>query len=482
MQFNSFGFILLFMPVTLLAYFLLNKAGKLAGKLVLIAASAVFYGYMDLKSLAVLVVSMAVNYLFAVLIRKRDTGRRLLAAVPIAVNICLLLLFKYLNFGISNLNTFFGTEIALRDLILPVGLSFITFQQIAYVVAVYKGELENVSLVDYAAFILYFPKILMGPLTDPVDFITQLNDPSLKRINWENVAFGLKIFCFGLFKKVIIADTFAAAVTWGFNNVSGATAMDWIVVTLSYTFEKYFDFSGYCDMAVGVSLMLNILLPINFDSPYKAISIRDYWKRWHISLTRFFTKYIYFPLGGSRKGTFRTCLNVMIVFLISGIWHGANWTFILWGLLHGLFLVIDRLFDKTEERIFTPVRWGVTFSVLNILALLFRSGSISQWKSILKTMFGFQSMNMSEDLITAFKIKETALFENVLHLQYFTKNVRGFWPLVFLAAAFAICLIPENNYRNLRKISAVSIIAAAVAFIWSFICLGGESVFVYFNF
>ena len=172
----------------------------------------------------------------------------------------------------------------------------------------------------------------------------------------------------------------------------------------------------------------------------------------------------------------------MIVFLISGIWHGANWTFILWGLLHGLFLVIDRLFDKTEERIYTPVRWGATFAVLNVLALLFRSDSIGQWKHIMKTMLCFQNMNLSDDLITAFRIKETAIFENVFRIQSLTENVRGFWPLVFLIAGFAICLIPQNNYRNLKKISAISMIAAAVAFIWSFICLGGESVFVYFNF
>jgi len=470
------------MPATLLVYFLSNRISAVAGKCVLIAASAVFYAYMDLKSFTVLCVSIAVNYLFAVLMSRREGHRKLLAAVPIAVNICLLLLFKYLNFGISNLNAFFGTELAMRNLVLPVGLSFITFQQIAYVVAVYRRELERPALLDYLAFILYFPKILMGPLTDPVDFIGQLNDPANRRISWDNVACGVKIFCFGLFKKVILADTFAAAVTWGFSNLSAATSMDWILVTLSYTFEKYFDFSGYCDMAVGVSLMLNITLPINFDSPYKAVSIRDYWKRWHISLTRFFTKYIYFPLGGSRKGKLMTCVNVMIVFLISGVWHGANWTFILWGVLHGAFLVFDRLFEKTEEKVFLPVRWGATFTVLNLLALLFRSDSIGQWRGIIKKIVFFADTTVSEGLITAFKVRETALFENLLHLQYLTENVRGFWMLVFLIAGFVICLIPQNNYRNLRKISLFSMIAAAVLFIWSFICLSGESVFVYFNF
>lgn len=248
-------------------------------------------------------------------------------------------------------------------------------------------------------------------------------------------------------------------VSWAFTNL-GATSMDWLLAMLAYTFEIYFDFSGYSDMAVGASMMFNITLPINFDSPYKAVSIRDFWKRWHISLTKFLTKYIYIPLGGSKKGFLFTCVNTMIVFLISGIWHGANWTFILWGLLHGAFSVFDRLLEKTQINIFEPVRWLATFLAVNVLWLLFRADSVQQWLDILQMIKGFYNTSASADLLEIFPVSMP----------------------VFMMASFAICVVPENNYRNLKKLSAVSMVLAALALAWGIICLGRESVFVYYNF
>lgn len=367
-------------------------------------------------------------------------------------------------------------------IILPVGISFFTFQQIAYVVAVFNNQVENCSIIDYLAFILYFPKLLMGPLVDPVEFIGQLNNSKLKKVNWDNLYFGVKIFCFGLFKKLMIADVFASGVAWAYTNIETATSMDWILVMLFYTFEIYFDFSGYSDMAVGTSLMLNITLPINFDSPYKAISVRDFWKRWHISLTKFLTKYIYIPLGGSRKGRLFTYVNTMIVFLISGVWHGANWTFILWGAFHGIFMVFDRMFEKHENEIFEPVRWITTFSIINVLWLLFRSDSIAQWYNILKTIFSFGNTSVSNGLISSFVLPEMSFMQNALHLSNFTSNICGFWMLIFIVCAFGICLLPENNYHKIKKSSMVEMLLAVVAFVWSILCLSGESVFVYFNF
>ena len=482
MQFNSFVFILLLLPLSVIAYFLGNKINSLVGKIVLIVASIIFYVNMDISMFTIIGISLVVNYVFTVLIRKFNKWSKLFLCLPIAVNIGLLLYFKYLNFAITNINLFLGKELPLKELIMPIGISFFTFQQIAYVVASYKNELKNNSVIDYLAYILYFPKILMGPLTDPVEFLDQFNDDNLKKINWENIAYGIKIFSLGLFKKVMIADIFANAVTWGYTNIDTATALDWLLVSLFYTFEIYFDFSGYSDMAVGASMMLNISLPINFDSPYKALSIRDFWKRWHISLTKFFTKYIYIPLGGSRKGRLLTYINTMIVFLISGIWHGANWTFILWGVLHGVFMVFDRVFEKVEEKVFEPVRWFLTFNVVNILWLLFRSDSIQQWKIILEKIIFMQNTAISDGLINTFAIQETGFIKNILHLDIFVNNIRGFWMLVYILLAFGICLIPENNYKNLKKLSFVNMLLAAIVFVWGFICLSGESVFVYFNF
>ncbi len=330
MLLNSDIFIFLFFPLLILAYFLCNRFHMMAGKMVLIIGSLIFYAYADWRMLFFLLASVACNYFFTYLMRYAGR-RKAFLVTPLAANVGLLLFFKYTGFLVTNLNLLLKTEYVIPKPLVPLGISFITFQQIAYLAAVYRGELERTELIDYLAYILYFPKLLMGPLTEPVDFIAQLNDPTAKRVNNDHIAQGLKIFSFGLLKKVILADTFAAAFAWGCENIDVLTSMDCFVVMLAYTFEIYFDFSGYSDMAVGVSRMLNITLPMNFDSPYKALSVRDFWKRWHISLTNFFTKYLYIPLGGSRKGKLFTYLNVMIVFIVSGVWHGAGWAFILWG-------------------------------------------------------------------------------------------------------------------------------------------------------
>lgn len=398
MQFNSFVFILLLMPITALLYFVSNKFNEKIGKIIIILASLFFYTYTDVSVAVVLMVSIIVNYLFVFLLSKSSSKKKLFFLFPLIVNIGLLVYYKYTNFAISNYNLIFSKEIPLKEIVLPIGISFFTFQQIAYCVAIYEENLK-LNLIDYLAYILYFPKLLMGPLMDPIDFCSQFNDSSLKRVNAENIANGLKIFSYGLFKKLVLADTFSKAVTWGFTNIDTASSMELILVMLFYTFEIYFDFSGYSDMAVGASAILNIKLPFNFDSPYKAISIRDFWKRWHISLTSFFTKYIYIPLGGNRKGALFTSINTMIVFTVSGIWHGANWTFILWGILHGLFSLFDRYLEKIEEKIIKPVRWIVSFGIINLLWILFRADSVSQWIYILKRMIALSDLNVSDGLV-----------------------------------------------------------------------------------
>lgn len=458
MQLNSYVFVLVFLPLMVLAFFTLGKINKWMGKVVLIIGSIIFYGYSDSSALVILGISLAINLCFVKLIEGSE-WKKLFMAIPVIINVGLLCYFKYTNFAIININALLGSGFALKELALPVGISFFTFQQIAYIVAVYRREIASVSVMDYIAYILYFPKLLMGPLMEPVDFLEQLNDEKINKIDWNHIAYGAKIFSLGLLKKGLFADAFAQVVSWAFTNL-GATSMDWLLAMLAYTFEIYFDFSGYSDMAVGASMMFNITLPINFDSPYKAVSIRDFWKRWHVSLTKFLTKYIYIPLGGSKKGFLFTCVNTMIVFLISGIWHGANWTFILWGLLHGAFSVFDRLLEKTQINIFEPVRWLATFLAVNVLWLLFRADSVQQWLDILQMIKGFYNTSASADLLEIFPVSMP----------------------VFMMASFAICVVPENNYRNLKKLSAVSMVLAALALAWGIICLGRESVFVYYNF
>ena len=481
MQFNSYIFILAFLPLMIILYFLLNKYNFIAGKSILIFGSLFFYAYSNKTTLIFLSISVIINYSFTLLIRKFK-WKKLFLTVPVIINIGFLLYFKYLNFVILNITNLFKIEYSYKDIVFPIGISFITFQQIAYLVSMYREEIVYDNFVDYLTYILYFPKLLMGPLVEPADFLSQINDSETKKINWNHIAEGLKIFSFGLFKKMLLADTFANAVSWGYANIDIATSMDWYLVMLSYTFQIYFDFSGYSDMAVGISRMFNITLPINFDSPYKAISIRDFWKRWHISLTVFLTRYIYIPLGGNRKGKIRTYLNTMIIFLISGIWHGANWTFILWGILHGILSVFERIFEKAEKKVIEPVRWFFTFLWINILWLLFSANSVSQWKVILTKIFTFQNTSISDELINVFKIQELNVVTNMFHIENMTSNIRGLWLLAFIIISYGICLLPENNYKKMSKLSLVTMILAAVACSWSILCLSKESVFVYFNF
>lgn len=484
MQFNSYIFILLYLPIIVVGYFMSNKISFQFGKMWLIVGSVVFYLYGGgVKATLILGLSIAINIVIVQIMIRYCRYRKVFLGIAIIGNIALLFYYKYVNFFISNWNQIFGTEHEFLNLILPMGISFFTFQQIAYLVRVYQNIAMEINVLDYLTYILFFPKLVMGPLMEPEDFISQLNDTQKRKVNWDSIACGIKIFSFGLLKKMVLADTFASAVTWGYADIEAATSMDWLLIMLFYTFEIYFDFSGYSDMATGISLMLNIQLPINFDSPYKALSIRNFWKRWHISLTTFLTKYIYIPLGGSKKGKVRTYINTMFVFLISGIWHGANWTFILWGMLHGLLSVADRIFEKAQKRLMEVVRWVCTFLAVNVLWLLFRSDSISQWKTILYRILTFQDLSVSDGLLRVFRLPEAGALVNTLHIvDILETEVRGLWMLLFLITAIILCLVPENNYRKLFRNNALWMLAAAVAFIWAFLCLGGESVFVYFNF
>lgn len=429
MQFNSFLFILIFLPIFLITYFIGNMVNKKCGQGFMIVAGLVFYYFAGIESFKVFLISTIVNVILVLILNRVHKGTKVLLIITIVANVGLLLYYKYVSFIITTTPVSFAastTTIAtVQNFIMPLGISFFTFQQIMYVVGVFRGEIEKVDILDYMAYITFFPKLLMGPMAEPVDFLTQINNPELKKLNFDNLACGLKLFSFGLFKKLVIADTFTRGVEWGFTNIETATAADMILTMLCYTFVIYFDFSGYTDMATGISKMINIDLPINFDSPYKATSIRDFWKRWHISLTKFFTKYIYFPMGGSRKGKIRTCVNIMIVFLVSGLWHGANFTFILWGAIYGFLQVLERFFYKYFSKLSEVVRWIYTFGAVNVLWLLFRSESIAQWHTILYKILVFQNTAISDGMINSFMLPETSLLFKLLHLTEIDESVRG---------------------------------------------------------
>ncbi|MCW9026034.1 MAG: MBOAT family protein, partial [Thiovulaceae bacterium] len=351
MLFNSYEFIFMFLPITFFIYFFLNnKKLTEASKSWLVITSLFFYSWWNIIYLPLILTSMLFNFTVGNSLTKtkehKQIPKKSLLFIGIVANIGLLGYFKYSDFFISNLNIALDSNIELLHLALPLAISFFTFQQIAYLVDSYKSETKEYDFLNYAVFVSFFPQLIAGPIVHHKEMMPQFANIKNKIINYNNIALGLFIFSIGLFKKVIIADTFAIWATAGFDTAITLNLFEAWATSLSYTFQLYFDFSGYTDMAIGSALLFNIKLPINFNSPYKATNIQDFWRRWHITLSRFLKDYIYIPLGGNRKGNYRTYSNLMATFLIGGIWHGAGWTFIFWGFLHGFALVINRIWSS----------------------------------------------------------------------------------------------------------------------------------------
>jgi D-alanyl-lipoteichoic acid acyltransferase DltB (MBOAT superfamily) len=394
-------------------------------------------------------------------------------AFGIFANLALLFYFKYTNFFIENLNAFLGKDIAFTRLLLPVGISFFTFQQIGWLVDSFRKETRDYSFWEYFLFTVYFPKIAMGPILLHGEFIPQLKDPFRLKADSRNMAQGLMILAVGLFKKVILAEFFAGPVNWGYAQVEILSSTDAFLVMLAYTFQLYFDFSGYCDMAMGISRMFNLELPLNFDSPYKAMSPVEFWKRWHMTLTRFLRKYIYFPLGGSRKGNLRTYMNIMAVFLVSGFWHGAAWTFILWGALHGAAQALNRVFKRQWENLHTAFRWMVTFLFVNLTWVIFRSESISQAKLFLKRLLDFGNMQINPSFMDSFKMVELPI--------WLTEH-RVFTVLGLYGAVLCLVMNARNMGETELRPTFLRGAGTAVLLVWSVLSLAGISGFIYFQF
>lgn len=304
MGFNSFFYILFFLPLSIVGYFALNRIKKYTlANIFLLCISLWFIGYINVIYALIICGSILVNYLFVAILRRVSAGRlrKSILGIGILCNVVLLLYFKYYNFFVENINMAFNTGLLTKQILLPLGISFYTFQQIAFLVDAYRGQNDKVSFLEYALYVAYFPHVASGPIFMHNDIIEQFKDNSKRSLDYQNLSSGLYCFAIGLFKKVIIADTFANAVAWGFGNVDAMSSLDIFIVSLCYTFQLYFDFSGYCDMAIGTSRMFNIDLPINFDSPYQATSIVNFWGRWHLTLTQFLREYIYFPWGEAKR-------------------------------------------------------------------------------------------------------------------------------------------------------------------------------------
>jgi len=372
---------------------------------------------------------------------------------------------------------------------LPLGISFFTFQQLSYVIDSYKGDVPIYNFWDYALFVTYFPQLIAGPIVTHDEMVPQFADKKKKKFNYENFSKGLYAFALGMAKKVIIADLFGLVVDSAFEDVSSIGTMNALLVMLSYTFQIYFDFSGYCDMATGIGKMMNIDITMNFNSPYKAISIVDFWKRWHITLTRFFTRYIYIPLGGNRKGEFRTYINILIVFLVSGIWHGANWTFILWGALHGIANIITRFIDKKtnlfsnpKSKIIKICLWFITFIFINLSWVIFRADSVTQAFEFFKQLFSMNFVPLNNDYIDLLRP------DGLTFVCYFIPIVGDyiikFAPaiLILFALVISTCFINTNERIKKFKPDLIKSFITAVMLVWSVMSFAGVSSFLYWNF
>ena len=434
MLFNSYSFIFLYLPIVLLGFFQLARLSRSYAAAWLALASLFFYGYWNPAYVGLLLLSIACNYAFGTWIAKtgaRKTAgvfplqlrgdapsgsvKKHLLIVAIAANLVLLAYYKYANFFVGNLDALLGTDWNLVNVILPLGISFFTFTQIAFLVDTYQGKVKEYNFVHYMLFVTYFPHLIAGPILHHKEMMPQFAKPATYRFNYENLSVGLTIFFIGLFKKVILADNLAFYVPTVFDAPAAGVHLTFIEAwggALCYTLQLYFDFSGYSDMAIGLSRMFGIILPLNFHSPYKSVNIIEFWRHWHMTLSRFLRDYLYIPLGGNRKSRMRRYVNLMTTMLLGGLWHGAGWTFVIWGGLHGAFLVLNHgwhslrraLGQDTKAALSRPAHALavlLTFLAVTLAWVFFRAADLHTATTITQTMLGFNGVTLPDNWFTS---------------------------------------------------------------------------------
>lgn len=400
MLFNSHIFIFVFLPIVFLGFYGIARASRTLAALWLTLASLFFYGWWDVRYVGLLLGSIVFNYGAGYLIGHNFLHRaKLLLIGAIVFDLVLLGYFKYTNFFIENLNVLTGTALLTTEIVLPLGISFFTFTQIAFLVDTYQGKVKEYNFIHYTLFVTYFPHLIAGPVLHHKEMMPQFAKPSCYQFSYENLLIGLTVFFIGLFKKVVIADGIAPYVGPVFAAQGLGVTLTFLDAwggALCYTLQLYFDFSGYSDMAIGLSRLFGVTLPLNFHSPYKAANIIEFWRRWHMSLSQFLRDYLYIPLGGNRKGNVRRYLNLLITMLLGGLWHGAGWTYVLWGGLHGCFLMINHGWQELRRRFWPnpPLKFLrvisvlITFSAVVVAWVFFRAENIDAATAILKAMAG----------------------------------------------------------------------------------------------
>ena len=482
MLFNSYIFILLFLPLCIAGYFLLNRIKPVVANVYLLGMSLWVYGYLNPSYIAIIVSSVIINYLFYLGIKKSDkkAGRKAMLIFSVVINLGILAWFKYMDFFIENINAVFKSDYALLKIALPLGISFFTFQQLSFVIDTYRGEVADYGFIDYACYVTFFPQLVAGPIVSHDEFIPQFQKEENRKVNFDNLTKGIYLFVLGLSKKVLIADIFGAAVDTGYGTVKTLSSTAALFIILGYTIQLYFDFSGYCDMALGIGKMFNIKLPNNFNSPYKSANISEFWDRWHMTLTRFFTKYVYIPLGGNRKGKVRTYVNIMTVFFLSGLWHGADWTFVFWGVCHGLLLVLYRIFKKQLDKIPRIIGTFFTFITVNILWVFFRAPGFNTAFRVFRRVFNGGFEMLPDTMTEAFNLPEI----NFIFMGKAGMYLPHILTLVMLLFSLGIIFFAKNNHETAddKPISIHKALPTGVLLAWCVLSLDSVSSFLYFNF
>ncbi|HEY1326795.1 MAG TPA: MBOAT family protein [Casimicrobiaceae bacterium] len=466
MLFNSYEYLVYFLPAALAGYFLLSRRPAWAIAW-LVAASLFFYAWWKPSDLPLIVASIVGNFVLGRALQRAPASNRWLLPLAIGANLAALAVYKYADFALQTFATATGRNVPLLHIALPLGISFFTFTQIAFLVDCRRGKASEPSLNQYGLFVSFFPHLLSGPILHHSEMMPQFASPSNKRPRSANLSAGLFLLCIGLAKKVLIADTLAPIADAGFAHPAQQSMPGAWLSVLAYTLQIYFDFSGYTDMALGSALMFNIRLPINFDSPYRALDLRDFWRRWHITLSRFLREYLYIPLGGNRRGEARTLANLLVTFALGGLWHGAAWTFVAWGVLHGVGLVTLRLWRRLGLELPNLLAWAITMLFVMCTWVFFRAASLGDAVAMLRAMVGLSGVPAAG----------TGWIPAVGALT-------GAWPAIVAIGAFVLCLRARNSNRMVaefrpRLVNGAAVTAGLVA---ALLQLGNVSPFIYFNF
>lgn len=490
MVFNSYIFVLLLLPVCLAGYYSINHFQKYTlAKCFLIGISLWFYAYFHISYLLLIIGSILFNYLAYILMRNTKC-KNVIKIAAITINLAVLFIFKYYDFFINNINSIFKTNISFLNILLPLGISFFTFQQIGFIVDAANNKNNiNYKFIDYSLFVCFFPQLVAGPIVSHDELIPQFSNANNKHFNYEHFSKGLTAFILGLSKKVLIADVFAKFADYGFSIAGELNTPSAILVAFAYIIQLYFDFSGYSDMARGLALMLNIHLPLNFDSPFKTTNPADFWTHWHITLSRFLTKYVYIPLGGNRKGAFRTYLNIFIVFFLSGLWHGANWTFVLWGIINGIGVMISRLLLKGSDNLKKYKLFNLPLILINFIFvtysfIYFRASSVSEARMVINAIKSWNfRFGVFPNILATLQTNELLLFMKCT----FTDDL-SFSYMIPAAIYFIIAIVIMFFAKNVNEIITrlkpgfAYILVLTILFIMCITSFSGISTFIYYNF